>query len=75
MESYQPTTLIGIILIVAGILLVILPIIAQQIPNLEKIPWIIIWTYKTDNFLFATSPLLIIITVIFFILQIIRNYQ
>ena len=73
MRSYQPFTLIGLIFIVAGILLVILPLIAQHIPNLQKIPWIIIWTYKSDNFVFATSPILIIITIISFILNYIKH--
>lgn len=73
MESYQPFTLIGIIFIVAGILLVILPLIAQHIPSLEKIPRIIIWTYKSDNFVFVTSPILIIITIISFILNYLKR--
>jgi hypothetical protein len=73
LESYQPFTLIGIIFIVAGILLVILPLIAQHIPSLEKIPWIIIWTYKSDNFVFVTSPILIIITIISFILNYLKR--
>lgn len=73
MESYQPFTLIGIVFIVAGILLVILPLIAQHIPSLEKIPWIIIWTYKSDNFIFATSPILIIITILSFILNYLKH--
>ena len=65
----QPFTLIGIILIIAGLLFLLLPIIAQHIPNIQKIPWILLWTYKTDNFLFATSPILIIITIISLILN------
>jgi hypothetical protein len=73
LESYQPFTLIGIIFIVAGILLVILPLIAQHIPSLEKIPWIIIWTYKSDNFVFVTSPILIIITAASFILNYLKH--
>jgi hypothetical protein len=73
LESYQPFTLIGIIFIVAGILLVILPLIAQHIQSLQKLPWIIIWTYKSDNFVFVTSPILIIITIISFILNYLKR--
>ena len=73
MKSHQPFTLIGIIFIVAGILLVILPLIAQHIQSLQKLPWIIIWTYKSDNFVFVTSPILIIITIISFILNYLKR--
>jgi hypothetical protein len=73
LKSCQPFTLIGIIFIVAGILLVILPLIAQHIQSLQKLPWIIIWTYKSDNFVFVTSPILIIITIISFILNYLKR--
>ncbi|MCW4031478.1 MAG: hypothetical protein NWE80_03845 [Candidatus Bathyarchaeota archaeon] len=68
MKNYQPFSIVGVIFIATGILLVILPFIAEHLPGLEEIPWIIIWTYKSDNFVFVTSPALIIITVISFIL-------
>ena len=74
MNTFQPFTVIGIIFIVLGIILVILPLIAQYIPNLEKLPWIIIWVYKTDNFTFATSPILLIITILSFIINYIRQW-
>ena len=73
MKSYPPFTLIGLIFIIAGILLVILPLIAQHLPYLQKIPWLLIWTYKTDNFVFATSPILIIIAIISLILNYIKH--
>lgn len=73
MEDYQSLTFVGIVLIVVGIILVILPFIARHIPNLEKVPWIIIWVYKSNGFLFATSPLLIILTIISLILSILKR--
>ena len=73
MKSYPPFTLIGVMFIVAGIILVILPLIAQHLPSLQKIPWIIIWTYKSGNFVFVTSPILIIITIISFILTYLKH--
>jgi len=73
MEDYQSLTFVGIALIVVGIILVILPFIARHIPNLEKVPWIIIWVYKSNGFLFATSPLLIILTMISLILSILKR--
>ena len=73
MKIYETTTILGMILIISGILLLLLPVIAEHIPNLDKIPWILLWTYKTDNFVFITSPLLIIITIISLILNFVKH--
>lgn len=73
MEGYQPFTLVGIALIVIGIILVVLPFVARYIPSLEGLPWIIIWVYKSNGFIFTTSPLLIIITIISVILSILKR--
>jgi hypothetical protein len=73
MEDYQPFTLVGIALIVIGVILVALPFVARHIPSLEKLPWIIIWVYKSNGFLFATSPLLIILTIISLILSFMKR--
>jgi uncharacterized membrane protein HdeD (DUF308 family) len=56
--------LIGIVLIILGVIFVALPLLAKYVPDLEKLPWIVFWVYKRDGFYFATSPLLIIISVI-----------
>ncbi|UCG36649.1 MAG: hypothetical protein JSV64_08655 [Candidatus Bathyarchaeota archaeon] len=64
MDEFSPLTLLGILLIVIGVVLVALPLIAKHIPNLEHIPWIIVWVYRSDGFVFATSPILIIVSVI-----------
>lgn len=74
MEDYQPFTLIGVALIIVGVVLVVLPFIARYIPSVEKVPWIIIWVYKSNGFIFATSPLLIIITIISVILSLLRKW-
>ncbi len=55
---------LGIILIILGILLFIVPILLPRIPSLEKIPWIIIYVYRSDGFIFVTSPILIIISIL-----------
>jgi hypothetical protein len=59
-------SIIGFAFILIGIALVILPIIGQLVPtiDLERIPWLLLYVYKRDNFVFVTSPLLIIISVI-----------
>ena len=70
MESYyRPFTVMGLILILSGIILVILPFIARHLPNLEKLPWILIWVYRKNGFYFVTSPLLIILSIISILLN------
>jgi len=70
MESYyRPLTAMGLILIASGIILVMLPFIARHLPNLEKLPWILIWVYRKNGFYFVTSPLLIILSIISILLN------
>ncbi len=70
MESYyRPLTAMGLILILSGIILVMLPFIARHLPNLEKLPWILIWVYWKNGFYFVTSPLLIILSIISILLN------
>ena len=63
MNGFTPLTLLGILLIAVGAVLVALPLIAKHIPSLEDLPWIIVWVYRTDGFVFAASPILIIISI------------
>jgi len=70
MESYyRPLTAMGLILILSGIILVMLPFIARHLPNLEKLPWILIWVYRKNGFYFVTSPLIIILSIISILLN------
>jgi hypothetical protein len=65
MESYyRPFTVMGLILILSGLVLVLLPIVARHIPSLDRMPWILVWVYRRDGFYFVTSPLLIIISLV-----------
>ena len=72
-SSYRPFTLLGVIFIVCGIVLIALPFIARYFPSLDRIPWFIIWVYRSDGFVFVTSPLLIIISIISFVLSMINR--
>jgi hypothetical protein len=67
--SYQPFTILGFILIVSGLLLVLLPILARYLPSLDQVPWLLIWVYRRDGFIFVTSPLLIILSLLSLIAQ------
>ncbi|MCW3991473.1 MAG: hypothetical protein NWE79_02105 [Candidatus Bathyarchaeota archaeon] len=67
--SYRPLTMLGLLLIVSGVILVALPIVARQLPSLERLPWILVWVYRRDGFYFITSPLLIIVSILSLALQ------
>ena len=69
MNTEIPFTSLGILFIMIGIAFVLIPIVVRLIPevDLQKMPWILLYVYKTENFIFATSPLLIIISVAYFL--------
>ena len=73
-EDFSAFTMLGLVLILLGFLLVMFPFIARQIPSLGKLPPIIWWTYRTDNFYFATSPILIIVSIVSLLLFVLGRY-
>ena len=64
MEPYREFSALGWILILLGLLFVALPYVMKVVPSVERLPWFIIWVYRRDGFYFATSPLLIIISIL-----------
>jgi len=67
----HPLTWVGVVLIVIGVVLVLLPILGRYV-DLTKIPWWLIYVYKSDGFYFVTSPLLIglfVISVVTYLLM------
>jgi hypothetical protein len=72
MEQANPFTYLGILLIILGLLFVAIPFIGRYV-DVEKIPWVILWVYKSDGFVFATSPILIIISLLSLLLAFIRR--
>lgn len=74
-ETYQFFIVSGILLIIIGVILVLLPIIANYLPSMERLenlPPILIYVYRSENFYFITSPILILISLILLILYIIK---
>ena len=67
--NYQPSTILGLLLIVFGLLLVLLPFLARYLPSLDQVPWFLIWVYRRDGFYFATSPLLLLLSLLSLIVQ------
>jgi len=59
----------GLVLIVLGLVSLSLPFFLRFIPTLkrlEKLPKILVYVYRHDNFYFITSPILIIIGLVYF---------
>ena len=56
--------LLGILCMILGVLLFIAPILLEQLPSLRNLPWILLYIYRRDGFVFVTSPLLLIISVV-----------
>ncbi len=73
-EEYGAFTVLGLLLILLGFLLIMIPVVSRSFPSLEKIPPIIWWTYRSDNFYFATSPILIIISIVSLLLFVLSRY-
>ncbi|MFQ6135232.1 MAG: hypothetical protein ACE5KU_05395 [Nitrososphaerales archaeon] len=68
-------TALGIMFILLGIALVIIPAVVRYLPSkdfLDRIPWIILYVYRQDNFTFVTSPLLILISLAFILYALLR---
>ena len=63
----------GWVLISLGVIFVALPYITRIIPDIERIPWWILWVYRSNGFTFATSPLLIFISLLSVVLNILRR--
>ncbi|MBC7127047.1 MAG: hypothetical protein H5T32_02355 [Candidatus Methanosuratus sp.] len=73
MESeLAPLQFLGILLLILGAILFLLPMLLERLPSLERIPWILLYVYKSDGFVFVTSPILIILSLISFLLYILR---
>lgn len=63
----------GAALIMLGLILFILPVLMERLPSLEDIPWILVYFYRSGNFTFVTSPILIIISVLSLLLYLLSS--
>ena len=69
LSEYAAYTVIGVVLITLGMIALLLPFILESSGKiLETIPPIVLWVYRKDNFTFVTSPILIIVSILCFIL-------
>ena len=71
--SYRPLTALGLLLILSGAVLVLLPLLSRRLPSIERLPWILVWVYRGNGFYFITSPLLIIISILSLLLGLVSR--
>ena len=75
-ELFWLFILIGLLLIVLGEIIIILPFLfdlQSMLKKIEEIPQILIYVYHSDGFVFITSPILIIISVILLLLALLKR--
>ncbi len=63
-------TISGVLLVVVGLVLVLLPFALGALPKaeaLEKLPPYLVYIYRKGNFYFATSPILILLSLAYFV--------
>ncbi len=65
-EALSPIMFLGIVLIIVGIVLIILPLIARAGIRLEEIHPLILLGRRFDGIYIGTSPILIIILVVIY---------
>jgi len=65
---------LGLFFVLLGLAFIVVPLIVKHLPSisLERIPWILLWVYRKDNFWFATSPILIIAGIAYILWTLIR---
>jgi hypothetical protein len=57
----------GLLLVLVGVLLIVVPLLIRHLPDLERLPWFILYIYRADGFFFATSPILLVVLVLLWV--------
>ncbi len=74
LENNLTFYILGFVFVLIGIAFFLIPLLARSgaLSGL-KIPWIILYVYHSDGFYFATSPLLVIISLASLLLAFLRR--
>ncbi len=74
LENNLTFYILGFVFVLIGIAFFLIPLLVRSgaLSGL-KIPWIILYVYHSDGFYFATSPLLIIISLASLLLAFLRR--
>jgi len=60
-------------MIFLGVLFVAIPYLIRYAPEIEKLPPILLYVYRRDGFYFATSPILIIVSIVWVLASFLRR--
>lgn len=65
--DYAVFTIIGLVLVALGILSLLMPIVLESdvLQWLNRIPPIFLYVYRRNGFVFVTSPVLIVVSLVF----------
>jgi len=72
-EWYRSFTWLGVLMILLGVLFVAIPYLIRYAPEIEKLPPILLYVYRRDGFYFATSPILIIVSIVWVLASFLRR--
>ena len=72
-EWYRSFAWLGVMMILLGVLFVAIPYIVRYAPEIEKLPPILLYVYRRDGFYFATSPILIIVSIVWVLVSFLRR--
>ena len=72
-EWYSSFAWIGAIMILLGVLFLAIPYLIRYAPEIEKLPPILLYVYRKDGFYFATSPILIIVSIVWVFVSLLRR--
>lgn len=65
--EYGPIAWLAMALIAIGAALLLIPYLAERMPGLEELPPILVYVYRRDGFYLATSPILVVISLLAFL--------
>ena len=72
-EWYSSFAWLGAIMILLGVLFLAIPYLIRYAPEIEKLPPILLYVYRRDGFYFATSPILIIVSIVWVVVSLLRR--
>lgn len=74
-EWYRSFAWLGVIMILLGLLFVLIPYLIRYAPEIEKLPPILLYVYRRNGFYFATSPILIVISIAWVLASLLSRYS
>jgi hypothetical protein len=74
-STYRMTAILGILFLVLGAFLLLLPFVEKLTPSLDRLPWFLVYVYKRGDFFFVTSPVLIVLSLLSLLLYIVDRMR